>query len=600
MEWLVGLNSFRLLAIILIVIYHLFRDVMPGGFVAVEIFFVLSGFLIVSKLLTEYKRDAQIAYLRFLVRRLRRIFPLLFSCVVVSLILAFWIQPELIANIGANTATALTFTTNISELFSGGSYENTFMPNLFEHTWFLALELQLYLVAPLIVMFVLRIFGTRRRGILALMNTFLILDGISMILMMLYGGAMGYADRAYFAPDTHIFPFCIGAAMACYLQLSYIPRRVSRTRSVIAIAISLILIIWFARHTDFASSSTFIFALPLVSALSAIVCLLAIELQGNHYNKKIMRKIFALPDKIGSYSFGVYLFHWPLLVAFSSIFTISRGHLAIICISASVLLAYFVPLLLKYLVTRPRLAIAVAALAIIPCGILIARTPSQSVIAESFTHEESEEGITTPKTQPDYIGYRSFMQTAERVILREYELSSSAMSSPNRSYTAAESPSSAQVLVIGDSVTLGAKEAIESTIPHSFVDAKESRGIESAASILAEYAMQGDLPHVIVISLATNERTFTDSLMQGIIDIAGEDKCYVFVTGYAGSKQPRETQNEAIKNFANSHANVYVVDWWAVAHDNWSLMYADHIHLNPDGRLAYADLLYSVTRRLAK
>jgi peptidoglycan/LPS O-acetylase OafA/YrhL len=520
--------------------------------------------------------------------------------VAVSLILAFWIKPELIANIGANTAAALTFSTNLVEIFSGGSYENTFMPNLFEHTWFLGLEMQLYLITPLIVMLVLRIFGTRRRGILALMNTFLIIGGISMMLMMIYGGALGYVDRAYFAPDTHIFPFCIGAAMACYLQLSYIPRRVSRTRSIIAIVISAFLIVWFARHTEFSSSSTFFFVLPLVAALSAIICLLLIELQGNSYNKKFMNRFFALTDKIGSYSFGLYLFHWPLIVAFSSIFTISKALLATICVSASILLAYFIPMLLKRLVLRPRLAFAIVAILIVPCGILIARTPRQSAIAESFESTDAESSYAPSSTKPDYVGYRKFVRETERTIVREYELSSSIMSVPNRSYTAAESPSSAQVLVIGDSVTLGAKEAIESTIPHSFVDAKESRGIESATRILAEYAMQGDLPGVIVISLATNERTFTDSLMQGIIDVAGEGKNYIFVTGYAGPQQPREAQNEAIKNYAEKHANVFVVDWWAVAHSNWSLMYADHIHLNPEGRLAYADLLYSVTRRMTK
>jgi hypothetical protein len=154
--------------------------------------------------------------------------------------------------------------------------------------------------------------------------------------------------------------------------------------------------------------------------------------------------------------------------------------------------------------------------------------------------------------------------------------------------------------VIGDSVTLGAKEAIEQTVESSFVDAKESRGIESASRILAEYSASGRLPDIIVVSLATNERTMTDEILQSILDVGGEEKRYIFVTGYAGPQQPRETQNAALKAFAESHKNVEIADWWTVSHSDWSLMYADHIHLNPEGRSTYANLLNNTIRSIGR
>ena len=82
--------------------------------------------------------------------------------------------------------------------------------------------------------------------------------------------------------------------------------------------------------------------------------------------------------------------------------------------------------------------------------------------------------------------------------------------------------------------------------------------------------------------------------MQGIVDAARGSRV-IFVTGYAGPDQPRETQNEAIRNFANSHDNVYYADWWQIAHDDWDLMYADHIHLDIEGRSVFAQLLYNTT-----
>ena len=160
----------------------------------------------------------------------------------------------------------------------------------------------------------------------------------------------------------------------------------------------------------------------------------------------------------------------------------------------------------------------------------------------------------------------------------------------------AKNANSANVLVLGDSVTLGAKQALESTIPNTYVDAKESRSIITATGIIAGYSAKGKLPNTIVISLATNEYHITDSLLQSIVNSAGKDKTFILVTAYAGPQQPREKQNAALKSYADKHDNVYIADWWEIAHNNWSLMYADHIHLNPEGRITYANLIYSTIR----
>ena len=157
---------------------------------------------------------------------------------------------------------------------------------------------------------------------------------------------------------------------------------------------------------------------------------------------------------------------------------------------------------------------------------------------------------------------------------------------------AAQSPNDARVLVIGDSVCLGAKLDMESIIPGVFVDAEESRGVEKAVPILNQVAASGNIPPIVIVSLTTNERFFSDELMQSIVEAARGSRV-IFVTGYAGPEQPREPQNEAIRNFANGHENVFYADWWEISHDNWDIMYADHIHLDIEGRKIYAQLLYN-------
>ena len=189
------------------------------------------------------------------------------------------------------------------------------------------------------------------------------------------------------------------------------------------------------------------------------------------------------------------------------------------------------------------------------------------------------------------------MATAKEIITAQFKVAADSSAQPKISYGAgAKNVSSANVLVLGDSVTLGAKQALETTIPGAFVDAKESRSIITATSIIARYSAKGKLPNTIVISLATNEYNITDSLLQSIINAAGSNKTFILVTAYAGPQQPREKQNAALKSYAAKHDNVYIADWWEIAHSDWSLMYADHIHLNPEGRITYANLVYSVIR----
>jgi len=150
MSKLVGINSLRFFAIAFIVTYHLFREFLPGGFLAVEIFFCLSGFLVTSKIIREIKTTGKLHYDTFLRSRFDRLFPTLLACVLISLVFGIFANPDVLTGARTNTLTALTFSTNIYELLTGGSYENTYLPNIFEHTWFLALLFQFYVVLPLI------------------------------------------------------------------------------------------------------------------------------------------------------------------------------------------------------------------------------------------------------------------------------------------------------------------------------------------------------------------------------------------------------------------------------------------------------------------
>lgn len=613
MHKLVGINSLRFFAIIFIVTYHLFHEFMPGGFLAVEIFLCLSGYLITSKLINQVDANRELKYLDFIKSRLKRLYPTLLAVVIFSLTLGIFIAPDVLTGARQNTVTALTFTTNIAELITGGNYENTYLPNIFEHTWFLALLFQLYIILPLILKIHLKIFQTKRDAIKFFGVTLLALGFASLVLMACYGGLFEMQNRAYFALDSHMTAFCIGGAFAVFKF--FVPRTPRTVKGIptAGLLLSSIAMVVLALRVHYDSSFAFIFALPFTTFLTIVMLACIIKLQRNIRERRKTRNVVRVLEGLGNLAYGVYLLHWPLMILLPHLLpsdTARWGYALInVIISfalSSILFEFFRIKNLWRKIRKSRRAIKISYASIAACfvaatTVTLIRAPRASSIAEQLSQEESNhssaELIMNASNSTDFINATQILESTVNIMNTELTLAQNAETLPAPSGSlAAANANEAKVLVIGDSVTLGAKQAIEATIAKSFVDAKENRGIETATGILSSYSASGKLPGTIVVSLATNQRTITDQILQDIVNVAGSGHKFILVTAYAGPLQPRDEQNAALKSFANKNNNVYIADWWEVSHDNWSLMYADHIHLNPAGRAAYANLVSNVIK----
>ena len=612
MRRLVGIDSLRFFAVAFIVTYHLFREFLPGGFIAVEVFFCVSGFLIISKLIREQDFFAKFRYGEFVKGRLKRLYPTLLICVLLTLVATLFANQDIATGARVNTATALTFSTNIAELITGGNYENTFLPNLFEHTWFLALLFQLYLIAPLLLKLYGNIFKTSKNAIKFYGVTLLVLAIVSMTLMALYGAVFEMPNRAYFAPDSHMAAFCLGGAFAVF---NFFMPRAPRTKKhfpFVAFAASVAALIALAFLTHYDSPFAFCVSLPLAGILTVVVLFCLIKLQKNIHARKKTLSIVRFFEGLGRLSYGIYLFHWPLYILLPQLLTPDTAEwgYAVINIALSFFLALVCYELAnlknirqKIRTLRLPMRVSFAALGVTvlaAAAVSLIRAPEVSSIAEQLsaaTEQSNESVINQNRDAADYIAAERLLEQTDAALDIQLKMAAETefKLAPNKSI-AAPNANSAKVLVIGDSVTLGAKAAIEATIAKSFVDAKESRGIETTTSILAGYAATGKLPSIIVVALATNYRNITEKTLADIKGVIGKNHKLVLTTAYAGPLQPREKQNQVLKDYAKKHKDVYIMDWWTVAHNNWSLMYADHIHLNPEGRTAYANLLNNVLR----
>lgn len=205
-----GLDGLRALAVIAVIIFHVRPASLPGGFIGVDIFFVVSGFLITTLLVREIIKTRGLNLPRFWLRRARRLLPALVLVVLVSVTGGLILGDDLLVGIGRQSLGALTFSTNWVEIVAGTSYFAGTSPQLFAHFWSLAVEEQFYLLWPLLFMGLMLVVKSWhwRIGVAA--------GGavVSAILMAIIHTPGSDVTRVYYGTDTHAFGLLLGVALA--------------------------------------------------------------------------------------------------------------------------------------------------------------------------------------------------------------------------------------------------------------------------------------------------------------------------------------------------------------------------------------------------
>lgn len=629
---IVGLDALRFLAIVMVVTYHCFPSVLPGGFLAVEIFFGLSGFLMGQKLLREYREKgdkfgAPKNFIKYVLDRLKRFLPTLVFCIILTLSLAYFADPDLLTAARPNTLSAVTFSTNIMSILNGSTYENSLIPNLFNQTWFLALEFQVCVIFYLVMTVMTKLSPMKKGETKKFYKKFLWLSvavaGISFGLMAVYGGRFGLHDRAYFGPDSHVGAFFIGAAFSAFTMIRRIwPAKKGRRWGWLVLLLSSIAgVVAMTPLIKYNSELAFYMGLPLTAVLTVPMILAVLKLQ-RPMNKRIPRTLKVV-EYLGTLSFAVYLLHWGLYVLFPSLLSFWPIEvIPYIAILVSVIFAILLQKVIMPFAKKHKVIFGVLLILsmILPIMSLI-KAPDKSSIEENLIEAKTEleetfepaKGVTSTAVAVDYSGTKDladllggkvmeFFDAAEGfakpypVAVRyggaTYLSGRAYYNTPD--YGRTGELASKRVMVLGDSVVLGATNNLYNTVPGVFVDALQSRNMVDAINLVAGYraANGGNLPYIIVIGLITNYTNFGVGTLQAIMSAAGEGHQFVFITGYCGDAYSRASQNQTLIWMANNYGNVHVADWVPLADANaGSYLYADRIHLTPAGRQAYANMV---------
>ena len=218
---IVALDGLRALGALLIIGFHFGIGWLPGGFIGVDLFYVLSGYLITGLLVGEYRKRSTIGLSAFWLRRARRLLPaLLVMLVVVTLLVRYDAAPGIYPDFRMNALSSLFYFSNWWQIATSGNYfVATGPPSPLTHTWSLAVEEQFYLVWPLVVLVVLRLSRVAARGIRILLALSVAGAVGSALEMALRYGPTVDTTRLYFGTDTHAQSVMIGAAMACLLTI---------------------------------------------------------------------------------------------------------------------------------------------------------------------------------------------------------------------------------------------------------------------------------------------------------------------------------------------------------------------------------------------
>ena len=309
-----GLDGLRGLALLGVLFFHA-KGALPGGYLGVDLFFVLSGFLITSLLLAEHRDTGRIALSAFWARRARRLFPALLSLMpAIAIYSRFFAKPDELQGLRADALATLGYVANWRAIFSHKSYWELFAaPSPLEHTWSLAIEEQFYVVWPLLVVLVLR--RHTRRSILALS---LGLTALSMAAMVALFDPER-VSRVYLGTDTRAAGILAGAALATLLS----PGTARKARAVRALDVLGVVsavglgVAWWKLDGE----SPFLYRGGLWLTELAALVLIACAVMGRQ--SVVARALSFRPlTLLGTISYGVYLWHWPVNV----FLTAERAH----------------------------------------------------------------------------------------------------------------------------------------------------------------------------------------------------------------------------------------------------------------------------------
>jgi len=568
-----SIDGLRAIAVTAVVLYHLGISWIPGGFLGVDLFFVISGYVITRLILDSINQSSALDLRAFYAARLRRIYPgFLFMVVCTIIFIGVW-APEAIKRFLSDLPFALTGTINWLLVARHQDYfETVGRPPLLQHTWSLAVELQFYLIWPIILLGVLKYFGKKNIARIALVIAMVSGTTLFFVSLQLDQSNAQQISHIYFGTDTHSLGLFLGSALA----VSWIPQNLSadiekRAQDVIdGIGVfGLLGLISTFLFIDESNASLYRIAFPIAGIFG---CLVIISLV--HPASRFAPIISTAPFRwVGQRSYGIYIWHWV-------IFQVTRPS---VDLSGQTWALYLARVLLV--------------LALADISLRWVEIPFRQGLVQNWFRGMKYRSAKVKLRQQISVLTSIIMVLAVttsisfQAINKTDEIRNQLVQDSVDAQSQQDLGSTTGLWVTGDSVILGIRSKLEAKEHISLINARVGR---QAPELLAVMRVdQTSVPSSPVVFNLGNNNALSEQTVVDIFEIV-KNQPQIIVVNTAVPRAWKDANNAIISKVAANYPNTKVVDWDRISTGRPELFAPDGVHLSPTGSDVYVDLVLSV------
>ena len=581
LPYMPGVDGLRAIAVLAVFVYHFHNGGgwLPGGFLGVDVFFVISGYLITSLLLSEFRKEGRVDLVAFWLRRARRLLPAVGVLIAVVMVAGAFFDFGQISALRGQALASMAYVTNWDLILSHQSYFEEFArPSLFRHLWSLAVEEQFYLLWPLAFAACMTRFGHKRLviGVIA--------GAIASSLLMAILFDPGNPNRVFYGTDTRATPLLIGVALAFFWHPERLRAQTGNLAPAVldavgAFALAMVVITFMTVHDyDLALYHGGFLLLSLWTAL--LIAALA------HPAASIGR-VVGNPGMrwLGLRSYSFYLWHWPVLELTRPGIDVPLHGPILFALQLGLTLA-LADLSYRYVEQpfrrstnwqRPdwlrigRLGIAVGVISVV------------LVVGWS--------GIV-PQGHPGQLRVASAQITPKAVSITPS--GGHAVKVPSPLPPKHSGKPALPVLALGDSVMVDARSGLARLLGGGLtLNAAVGRQSGDVIDLLHEYARNGGLPDYVVLQLGNNGPVYSDDLVKLHEALRGVP--HVLLVNVEVPRSWEGEVNSALSDAAGNWGQAELVDWHAVASSHGGIT-TDGIHLTEKGIDLYSRLIASSVR----
>ncbi|WP_155592221.1 acyltransferase family protein [Lysinibacillus cavernae] len=617
-----GLDGLRALAVSSVIFYHFNFQWAKGGFLGVDIFFVLSGYLITSTILPVEGDKITVNLRKFWINRFRRLIPAVYFMVISIFIWVILFNPELINKLRGDALASFFYSSNWWFIFHKTSYFDSFgSPSPLKNLWSLAIEEQFYLLWPVILLMGLFILKKQSK-----FSIFVMMGAIySAILMSLLYVPGNDPSRIYYGTDTRVFELLIG----CWLALIWSMKRLSSKKlsdghikklniiSFISLTIIILSICLVDEYQTFLyRGGMFLFCIN-AAILIACVC----------HPSSLLSKLLSFKPLcwIGSRSYGIYLWHYPVIVLGTPIQEI--GNLVFwrfgLLIALTLIIAEFsyryieMPikkngfgLYIRWIINHLKwkdtsIVHKLSTVFFVLISIMFIAGITGLIQNEQSETLKSSQEVVKINSDRKTDASTNAIENSSRKITQENDVnqdSENKIAQENKqdkeSSKLEQNERSAKtfkgILAIGDSVMINIAPNLTEIYPNITIDAKVGRQMSQAAQIASNYSDYNDKDKAVIIQLGTNGY-FTDTQLDSLLNTFSNANVYLVNT-----RVPRPWEdkvNDALIKKAKQNNKVTLIDWYSVAIGHPEYFAKDGVHLVSKGTEILSNLIRQTIKK---